>query len=175
LPYNRVLRGQLLGSDSLSRCSLPARWLFVGLVLTCDAYGRLDGRIRTIRAGCFPEDPFTDEQVTAWLQELLTCDGRRGGPVQSYQHEGRPYLALVRWEEYRGKSKRPEASLYPAPPLPEPAEQLELLSRRQQAELRARELFGPQFDVLEGNRLTDSRGGEKAGRTATKRPKAPAP
>jgi hypothetical protein len=112
---SRVIRGEILTSDSLSRVSRDAESLFWRLIIAADDFGRLDGRLGVLRAAAWPaRDDVTAEQIGRWLDELAGCDPDGGGPVIRYAVQGRPYLQLRNWEQHRAASKRAAKSRFPA-------------------------------------------------------------
>lgn len=135
---NRVIRETVVDSESLSRCSVDARLLFVHLVLRADDYGRLDGRPLVLLGKVAATVPTWDgRRFLELLVELATCDGERG-PIQMYEVEGRPYIAIRSWEAQRGKSRRARMSRYPAPPVEPTEAQLTFADARRQEEQRLR-------------------------------------
>jgi hypothetical protein len=108
---SRVIRGELVESQSLNRVSLEAELCFVHLVLVADDYGRADGRLDWLRARLFPCRSVAFDQLDRWLNELAD-----EGCLRRYVFEGRPYLSLTGWERHRGKGRRAERSKYPEPP-----------------------------------------------------------
>lgn len=108
---SRVVRGELVESQSLNRVSIEAELCFVHLVLVADDYGRADGRLDWLRARLFPCRQITFDRLDQWLAELA-----EEGCLTRYEVEGRPYLALTGWERHRGKGRRAEHSKYPEPP-----------------------------------------------------------
>lgn len=112
----RVLRGEIVKSQSLSRVSLEAELLFRNLIVLVDDYGRFDGDPEIIAAHAYPRRrSVSAEHVAEWLTELATADGD-SGPVILYEHDGKPYLVLRNWEKHRGKSRRGKNSRWPQPP-----------------------------------------------------------
>ncbi|MBM4419878.1 MAG: hypothetical protein FJ033_16465 [Chloroflexi bacterium] len=112
---SRVIRGEILSSDTLSRVSLEAEALFWRLLIAADDFGRLDGRLPVLRALLFPIRNVPVEHIEEWLCELEYAD-ESGGPLLRYVVEGRPYVLLQKWEKHRSNSKRAKESRFPAPP-----------------------------------------------------------
>ena len=111
----RVIREEILSSDSLSQVSLEADLLFRSLILVADDFGRLDGRVAMVRLKCFPlRSSVTEKKVTQWLAELTSIPG--APPIRCYAVEGRPYIQLTGWEKHRGKSRRASKSKFPEEP-----------------------------------------------------------
>lgn len=110
----RVMRGEIVGSDSLSRVSMLADLTFRSLIVTADDYGRIDGRLPALKATLYPMRPeVTLEMLKGWLDELAA------GPdplIERYEVDGRPYLWLRKWETHRGQGHRAKKSKYPKPP-----------------------------------------------------------
>lgn len=118
----RVIRGEILASDSLSRVSIEADSFFFRLVIAADDFGRLDGRLSVLRSVTFPVRDVPPVQIEAWLAELERADGDSRGPVLRYLVEGRPYIQLVGWEKHRSNSKRAKESRFPEPPRESPGD-----------------------------------------------------
>lgn len=114
---NRVIRASILESSSLSRVSELAEALFWRLIVSADDFGRYVADPELVAAYVYPRRrSVSPEDVSARLEELATCDEDGRGPVHLYEIAGRRYLWLVRWELYRGNSKRGRTSKYPLPP-----------------------------------------------------------
>lgn len=110
---SRVIRGEILASESLARVSLEADAFFGRLLLVVDDYGRFDARPLVLRSRAYPiREGVGLEQIEAWLVELEHADGETG-PLERYVFDGKPYLQIVNWERYRPKNKRAAKSLYP--------------------------------------------------------------
>lgn len=109
----RVIRGEIVSSESLSHVSLEAEMVFMRLLLVVDDYGRADARLPLLRSQLFPMRPaFTERKLAACLDELAAGDDP---PIRLYEHEGRTYLYLPKWEIHRGKTKRSQTSRFPDP------------------------------------------------------------
>lgn len=117
---SRVIRGEILASESLSRVSMQAEFVFWRLFVAADDFGRLDGRLGVLRAAIFPtRDAVTLGEIGRWLDELTCCDPDGHGPVQRYEVDSRPYLQLRSWEKHRANGKRATKSRFPeAPEIP---------------------------------------------------------
>lgn len=113
---SRVIRGEIVASDSLSRVSLQAELLFFHMLICADDYGRLDGRIQVLRSLAFPtrQDTTTGE-LQGWLNELATCDGDQS-PLILYRVDSRPYIQLRNWEKHRSNGRRSTKSKFPRVP-----------------------------------------------------------
>ena len=109
---DRILRASICTSETLASLSAEAERLFLRLIVSADDYGRFDGRPAIVRAHCFPLmlDRISDDDVVAWLDELVAAD-----LVQLYQVGGKPYLALTTWSRHQ-RPPRAAYSRYPEPP-----------------------------------------------------------
>ena len=117
----RVVRGEINASDSLSRVSMFADLTFRALIVACDDYGRIDGRLPALRAVLFPlRGEVTTKKLDGWLDELANGPD---APIIRYIVDGRPYIALSGWEKHRGKGRRGSVSKCPEP-LPRKSEEL---------------------------------------------------
>jgi len=109
---NRVIRGEINSSDSLSQVSIEADLTFRALLVAVDDFGRMDARPAFLKAALFPtREAVTPRKVVRWIQELAG-----EGCVQLYEVDGRPYLCLPSWETHRGKARRAACSKHPDPP-----------------------------------------------------------
>jgi hypothetical protein len=113
---SRVIRGEIVSSDSLSKVSMQAELLFWHMIICADDYGRLDGRIQVLRSVTFPtRQDITTGEMQRWLNELASCEGDQS-PVALYQVEGRPYIQLRNWEKHRSNGRRSSKSKFPRIP-----------------------------------------------------------
>ena len=110
----RVIRAEILSSDSLSKVSIEADLVFRSMILLADDFGRFDGRLAILRAAIFPLRPeVTIKKLERWVDELL---GLPDSPLRRYVHSDRPYMHLTGWEKYCGQSRRAKKSKFPDPP-----------------------------------------------------------
>lgn len=109
----RIVRGEINASESLSRVSMLADLTFRALIVACDDWGRIDGRLPVLRGLIFPLRPeVTDRKLDGWLNELAAGPD---APIIRYVVDGRAYIALSGWEKHRGKSNRAASSKCPEP------------------------------------------------------------
>ena len=106
---NRILKESINTSESLSSVSQEAENLFLHLIVTCDDWGRFDGRPVVIKGRCYPLRNVTVELITNWLNELT-----KSGMVNLYQVKGQIILELANWRLHQ--RVRAEKSKYPNPP-----------------------------------------------------------
>lgn len=112
---NRILKESVCVSDSIAGLAWFEEVLFYRLIVSCDDYGRYDGRTAVIRNRLFPlEEELTKADVEAALASL-----ERAGLALRYEADGKPYLYLPGWEDHQ--NVRAKRSRYPAPPPPEEA------------------------------------------------------
>lgn len=110
----RVIREEINRSESLARVSRDADLTFRSLIVACDDYGRIDGRLTILRAVLFPlRKDVTEAKLEAWLIELASG---LDAPIVRYQSGSRPFISLSGWEKHRGKSRRSKSSKCPEPP-----------------------------------------------------------
>ena len=96
---NRILKESVCTSDTVARLSCPeSEVLFYRLVVTVDDFGCYDGRANIILARCFPLvlDRVTADDVDRWLTDLA-----RVGLLQMYEHDGKRYVALCKWDNHQ--------------------------------------------------------------------------
>lgn len=105
---NRILKESIRSSDSLNGLSWFEECLFYRLIVSCDDYGRFDGRPAIIKGTCFPLKDVTVKNIESALSKLASA-----GLVRHYIVEGKPYLSLSGWE--RHQNIRAKKSKYPSP------------------------------------------------------------
>lgn len=104
---NRIIKESIRTSESISQLSWFEEVLFYRLLVSCDDYGRFDGRPAIIRGTCFPLASVTDKQIENALNKLSSV-----GMISTYKVEARAYLQIVAWE--RHQTVRAKKSKYPS-------------------------------------------------------------
>lgn len=104
---NRILKESIRSSDSINELSWFEEVLFYRLMVSCDDYGRFDGRIAMIKGTCFPLKDVTNKDITKALNKLVAV-----GLVGHYEVAEKPYLQLLAWE--RHQTIRAKKSKYPS-------------------------------------------------------------
>lgn len=106
---NRILKESIRESDSIDSLSWFEEVLFYRLIVSCDDYGRFDGRTSVIKNRLFPlKDDLTLKTVSRAIERLVTA-----GLVALYEFEGKPYLYLPTWTAHQ--NVRAKRSKYPDP------------------------------------------------------------
>lgn len=106
---NRILKESIRESDSIDCLSWFEEVLFYRLIVSCDDYGRFDGRISVIKNRLFPlKENLTLKTVECAIQKLVSA-----GLVALYMFEGKPYLYLPSWTAHQ--NVRAKRSKYPEP------------------------------------------------------------
>jgi hypothetical protein len=105
---NRIIKESIRASDSINELSWFEEVLFYRLIVSCDDYGRFDGRIAIIKGTCFPLKDVTTKDIEKALNKLVAV-----GLVGHYEVEEKPYLQLLAWE--RHQTIRAKKSKYPEP------------------------------------------------------------
>ena len=106
----RLLNEGICGSDSLNELSWFEEVLFYRLIVSCDDYGRFDGRAAYIKNRLFPlKDKLTARTVADALNKLASV-----GMVRLYVADGKPFLYLPNWDKFQ--NVRAKKSKYPDPP-----------------------------------------------------------
>lgn len=104
---NRILKESICRSDEVDSLSWFEEVLFYRLIVTCDDFGRYDGRPKIIKGTCFPLKDITEKDIDKALGKLADV-----GLIKVYESQGRPYLQLVTWADHQRirnqKSKYPE-------------------------------------------------------------------
>ena len=106
---NRILKESIRESDSIDSLNWFQEVLFYRLIVSCDDYGRFDGRISVIKNRLFPlKEDLTLKTVADAIQKLVSV-----GLVVLYEHDGKPYLYLPTWTAHQ--NVRAKRSKYPEP------------------------------------------------------------
>jgi hypothetical protein len=104
---NRILKESICRSEEIDSLSWFEEVLFYRLIVTCDDYGRYDGRAKVIKGTCFPLKDITEKDIDKALSKLSVV-----GLVKIYEIQEKPYLQLITWGEHQRirnqKSKYPE-------------------------------------------------------------------
>lgn len=107
---NRILKDSIRTSDSINELNWFEEVLFYRLIVSCDDYGRFDGRPAIVKNLLFPlKETLTVKAVTGAINKLATV-----GLVSLYVFEGKQYLQLPTWNHHQ--TARAKQSKYPAPP-----------------------------------------------------------
>ena len=106
---NRIIKESICTSDSVDQLTWFEECLFYRLIVSCDDFGRYDGRPAIIKNRLFPLKEFlTVHEVADALSNLENAH-----LIEMYEHDGRPYLYLPTWENHQ--SIRAKKSKYPSP------------------------------------------------------------
>lgn len=106
---NRIIKESIRTSDSINELSWFDECLFYRLIVSCDDYGRFDGRPAIIKGTCFPlKEGVTNKNIESSLSKLTSA-----GLVKRYVVDGKPYLSLPSWEKHQ--TIRAKNSKYPSP------------------------------------------------------------
>lgn len=106
---NRIIKESICRSDSIDSLSWFEEVLFYRLIVSCDDYGRFDGRPAVIKGACFPlKDDITKKHISEAIDKLSTV-----GLVRGYEVQGRSYLQLTTWNCHQ--QIRAKKSKYPSP------------------------------------------------------------
>lgn len=106
---NRIIKESVCTSDSIDKLDWFEEVLFYRLMVSCDDYGRFDGRTAVIKNRLFPlKESLTMEQVSKAMQKLVEV-----GLVCMYEVDNKPYMYLPTWEHHQ--TIRAKKSKYPVP------------------------------------------------------------
>ncbi len=107
---NRILKESITTSCEVDNLTAEEERLFYRLIVVCDDFGRMDGRLPIIRAKCFPLklDKIKDKDVSGWLQGLA-----RHELITLYDVGGKPYIQMSTWSKHQ--QKRAQHSKFPSP------------------------------------------------------------
>lgn len=104
---NRIIKESIRTSDSINELTWFEEVLFYRLVVSCDDYGRFDGRIPIIKGTCFPLKDMRNGEIEKALHRLSAF-----GMVTLYEVDSKPFLQLTAWE--RHQTIRAKKSKYPS-------------------------------------------------------------
>lgn len=104
---NRIIKESIRTSDTISQLTWFEECLFYRLIVSCDDYGRFDGRLAIIKGTCFPLDDVTNRLLSDAIVSL-----ERVGLVIRYEVAGRPYLQVRTWDCHQ--TVRAKKSKYPS-------------------------------------------------------------
>nr|DAT09669.1 MAG TPA: replisome organizer [Caudoviricetes sp.] len=104
---NRIIKESIRTSDSINELNWFEEVLFYRLMVSCDDYGRFDGRIAIIKGTCFPLKDMRNGDIEKALHRLSAL-----GMVTLYEVDGKPFLQLTAWE--RHQTIRAKKSKYPS-------------------------------------------------------------
>ncbi|MBN1690430.1 MAG: hypothetical protein JW901_05370 [Dehalococcoidia bacterium] len=107
---NRIIKESICTSCDIEQLSPVEEIFFYRLIVNCDDYGRMDGRVPILRAKCFPLrlGKVSDAMVEGYLQKLCSV-----GMVQIYVVDRKPYVQISTWEKHQ--QQRAKRSKYPSP------------------------------------------------------------
>ena len=115
---NRIIRESICTSDSVDRLSWFEEVLFYRLIVSCDDFGRYDGRAAIIKNRLFPlKENLTLKTVENALHGLASA-----GLVALYTSQGKRFLYLPTWGKYQ--TQRAKESKYPEPVEPTQADEI---------------------------------------------------
>jgi len=105
---NRIIKESIRTSETIDKLSTFEETLFYRLIVSCDDYGRFDGRSSIVKGSCFPlKDNITRKNIEDALDKLASV-----GLVSLYEVDGKPFLLLPSWSKHQNirakKSKYPE-------------------------------------------------------------------
>ena len=107
---NRIIKESICTSDNLDNLCLEEEVFFYRLLVNCDDYGRMDGRLKVLRARCYPLrlNKVKEKDIGKWLTSLI-----RENLIYLYESDGQPYIQMVTWEKHQ--QIRAHKSKYPDP------------------------------------------------------------
>ena len=105
---NRILKESICTSDSIDQLTSFQEVLFYRLIVSCDDYGRFDGRPKLIASKLFPLKDIRAQQIEEALRALTSAE-----LVILYEVGGKPFVQMKTWD--RHQQIRAKKSKYPAP------------------------------------------------------------
>lgn len=104
------MKPEFWSSLSVSRLSLRARLIFIGVWNIADDSGRGVWEPKLVKASLFPMDSVADRQVSKAMQELVSAC-----LVRTYSYQGKPLFEVSNWEEHQKiPPTRRQPSRYPS-------------------------------------------------------------
>lgn len=115
---NRVLRGSFVTSDLIDALTAEEERMFFRLIAVVDDFGLMDARPVILRSSCFPlKGDVGVADVARWIAALASK-----GLVDLYEVEGKPYVAVRKWQERRRSHPK-----YPQPSAGTPVVELQTI------------------------------------------------
>lgn len=105
---SRILKESICTSEEIDKLNSFCECFFYRLLVNCDDFGRMDGRLSIIKSKLYPLKEIRLEQIEKALQALSSAE-----LVTRYDVNGRPFLQMKTWE--RHQQIRAKKSRYPAP------------------------------------------------------------
>lgn len=105
-----MIKPEFFDSESLGKCSIEARMLFVGLWVMGDDFGRQKAQLSKIKMQVFPYD----EMSTEHLLDLL-CELEEVGCIRGYEVDEQRYICIPNFSCYQ-TVRKPSKSAIPEPP-----------------------------------------------------------
>jgi len=105
---NRILKDSICTSENIDGLSAEAEVFFYRLLVNCDDFGLMDGRISILKAKLYPLRDIPTETVNALLFELEKAE-----LIYGYVVEEKNYIAVKTWG--RHQQVRAKRSKYPQP------------------------------------------------------------
>lgn len=68
---NRIIKESICRSEEIDSLSWFEEVLFYRLIVTCDDFGRYDGRAKIIKGSCFPLKDITEKDTLILIYRLL--------------------------------------------------------------------------------------------------------
>lgn len=142
---NRIIKESICRSEEIDSLSWFEEVLFYRLIVTCDDFGRYDGRAKIIKGSCFPLKDITEKDIDKALGRLSAV-----GLVRVYEAQGRPYLQLVTWADHQ--RIRNQKSKYPG--FSEDCELLTFDSKVGYGPVCYKRVFGTSMRIRDGDKKT---------------------
>lgn len=106
---NRIIKESICISDSIGQLTFFQECLFYRLIVSCDDYGRYDGRAAVIKGRLFPlREDVELQMIVDGLNALSDA-----GIIGLYESHGKPYLYMKNWDAHQ--TVRNKRSKYPDP------------------------------------------------------------
>ena len=96
-------------SEDISKLSILARYIFIGMFSNADDEGRGRANTNYLKSAIFPYDDIRVAEIDKALSEIS-----HNTSVTLYEHAGNKYYAFKNWNKWQ-KVDRPTKSMLPAP------------------------------------------------------------
>jgi len=110
MPRTRSIKPEFWSDEKISKISLQARLLYIGMWGTSDDSGTTKGHPVWLKSQIFPYDDFSIKQFETWLNELIKMDR-----ILPYEVSGEKYFYIPGFNKHQ-KIQHPSPAKNPPPP-----------------------------------------------------------
>ncbi len=114
----RMLKESVCTSENIEKLTWFSEVCFYRLLVHCDDFGRMDGRVPVLRGSLFPlKATLTENEIEDALQQL-----ERVGLIGLYEEDGKRFLQVLGWKKHQ--RIRFHRAKYPPAPWEEETEEV---------------------------------------------------